>query len=394
MFKYLKFLTGTALFSVVILSMFAGGHWMWIGFISVMLVWTVGDLLFEDTSFHTYHHPGILTAIIESTFFFMALSIFTLIWITNSQDLFGVGQFLHSVTGYDVLAAREANTVTDYIGAGLGLGIIFGGVGVLGGHELIHRTWDPVATFFGRWMFAMTGGFTFEIGHIVTHHPLTGCPEEDPATARRGDTIYHFLARNTPNQLKDAWGREADRLQKNGKSAFSIQNKFLRGIARVAVVVAALYLMSGWAALGVFAIAATLSKLFLEGVTYFGHYGQLRLSGNWPEPRHSWNSNASISSWVLFYISRHAAHHVDANIPFYELRPSDPDEVPVSYSYFLGALMAYIPPLFNKLMLPDLLMWDEKFASPEEKALAREKNAASGVPILVQAAGHAASPAE
>lgn len=389
MFKYLKFLTGTALFSVVIVSMFAGGHWMWFGFIFVMLTWTAGDLLIEDTSFHEYHHPGILTAIIESTFFFMVLSVFTLMWITNAQDLLGVGQLIHSVTGYDVLAARETNTIADYYGAGLGLGIIFGGVGVLGGHELIHRTWDPVATFFGRWMFAMTGGFSFEVGHMVTHHPLTGCPEEDPASARRGDNIYYFLTHNTPAQIKDGWRREAERLQKMGTPVFSRHNKLLRGGARVLVVLGVLYAVSGWAAIGVFAVGATLSKLFLEGITYHGHYGQLRVPGHWPEPRHSWNSNAGISSWVLFYIARHAAHHVDANIPFYQLKPSNPDEVPVSHSYFFGSLLAYIPPLYYRLMLPDLLMWDEKFANPEEQALAREKNAVSGLPILMRAASAA-----
>ena len=45
-------------------------------------------------------------------------------------------------------------------------------------------------------------------------------------------------------------------------------------------------------------------------------------------------------------------------------------------------LAGTIPPLWYKLSTPQLIEWDEKWATPEERGLADRANAKSGIPAL------------
>lgn len=51
--------------------------------------------------------------------------------------------------------------------------------------------------------------------------------------------------------------------------------------------------------------------------------------------------------------------------------------------YLTTIVVAMIPPLWHKLMTPKVLAWDLNHASAEERALAREANARSGVWALI-----------
>jgi len=44
-----------------------------------------------------------------------------------------------------------------------------------------------------------------------------------------------------------------------------------------------------------------------------------------------------------------------------------------------------IPPLWHKLMTPKVLDWDQRYATDEERLLAIEANARSGISALQQA---------
>ena len=388
MAHYLKYLTGWTIFLIVAASMFAGGHWMWFGFIFVMIAWAIGDL-FEDRSEPELKQTWFLDGLLYSGIVMLPLLLFVICWITNSRDLFGVGQWIHSITSYDVLAARETNAWFDYIGAGLGAGIVFANAGILGAHELIHRTWDPIAQFIGRWEFSLSGGgYSFESSHLRIHHPLTGNPDEDPASARRGENVYHFLLRGSTGQLIDAWKVEAKYCASKNKSAFSLQNRVFVGILQVLSVVVVLYLVSGWAGVGVFYVGVIFAKLFLEAVTYHAHLGQFRVSGTESDLRHTWDNFAAFSTYAMYAINRHSSHHTDPTCPYYQLPTTCEEDVPQSTSWFYLALLAYIPWLYHKYMIPKLLEWDEKYATPDEAFEACKLNANSRIPRLREAAKH------
>jgi hypothetical protein len=52
--------------------------------------------------------------------------------------------------------------------------------------------------------------------------------------------------------------------------------------------------------------------------------------------------------------------------------------------YLTTFMVALIPPLWNKLMVPKVLEWDRKYASEKELQLANEANQMSGLKAFAQ----------
>ena len=50
--------------------------------------------------------------------------------------------------------------------------------------------------------------------------------------------------------------------------------------------------------------------------------------------------------------------------------------------YLTTIVIALIPPLWHKLMIPKVLDWDARYASAEERVLATEANRKSGLKAL------------
>jgi alkane 1-monooxygenase len=103
------------------------------------------------------------------------------------------------------------------------------------------------------------------------------------------------------------------------------------------------------------------------------------------QPRHSWNTNKRFSSWSMFNLTRHSHHHAHGEVPYQNLRPY-PEAPTMINGYLTTIVIALIPPLWHKLMTPKVLEWDKKYASEEEKVLAKEANRTSGIPALVKGA--------
>lgn len=62
-----------------------------------------------------------------------------------------------------------------------------------------------------------------------------------------------------------------------------------------------------------------------------------------------------------------------------------PDAPKMLGGYLTTILVAMCPPLWHKLMTPKVLEWDRIYASPEEKELIKQANAASGVRAFMNA---------
>ncbi|MNT36922.1 Alkane 1-monooxygenase 1 [compost metagenome] len=99
------------------------------------------------------------------------------------------------------------------------------------------------------------------------------------------------------------------------------------------------------------------------------------------QPRHSWNTNRRISSWTMFNLTRHSHHHAQGEVPYQDLKPF-PDAPMMIGGYLTTIVVALIPPLWHKLMTPRVLAWDRDYATAEERRLAREANARSGLRAL------------
>lgn len=383
LFHYLKYF----LFHVVGLAAFAsfvaGGEWISYGLAGILLFYVLGDAIAgDDTSTPEFRHPGILTAQLWLALPLLMAIVFASVWSVCSSDVLGFGALMTQLTGYDVLAARAQANPLHHISGFFLTFLMIGIIGTITAHELTHRTWDPVSMLVGRWLLAFSFDTAFSIEHVYGHHRYVSTTE-DPATAPRGRNVYFHMLASTIKGNISAWNIEKRRLKRAGKGVFSLHNAYLRGHLMSVLLVILAWLMGGWQATLYFALCAIGAKFLLELVNYMEHYGMVRNPQTPVQPRHSWNTNKRISSWSMFNLTRHSHHHAQGEVPYQDLRPF-PDAPMMIGGYLSTILVAAIPPLWNKLMTPKVLEWDEKFASDEEKILAREANQRSGIKGFMQ----------
>jgi alkane 1-monooxygenase len=249
--------------------------------------------------------------------------------------------------------------LTSRVGLAYSVGIVSGGVGIVAAHELGHRR-----RFFERalgcTLLASVAYAHFYIEHNKGHHSRVATPE-DPATARAGESFWHFLPRTVAGQFVSAWRIERARLAADGRGAASAANRMLWVVAAPVAIAAALGLWLGAPAVVFFCVQAAVAVTLLELVNYLEHYGLVRRrrpDGRYESvtPQHSWNSSQRLSNWMLFNLQRHSHHHAQVTRHYQELlHADDAPQLPTGYGAML--LLAMLPPLWRHVMDPRLAQW-------------------------------------
>ena len=377
MWKYARYGLLSAIGLGSIASMFAGGAGMWVAFVTAVFLAVGGDAIFgDDLSEPEYGHTWLLDAQLYSNLPLLLGLTFAFLWQISPHDLLGVGAAIESLTGYDALAARASNGAVHYAGGALGLGLFYGVAGTNVGHELTHRTWSTSAQVVGRWLLAFTSDASFAIEHVYGHHKHVAT-RADPATSRRGENVYGFVLRSTVQSYVSAWGIERERLAKQGRSVWSWRNRMHRGNLMTVTYAAAFYWGAGWLGVATYMAISLYGKSWLEMVNFTEHYGIVRVPGAPVEPRHSWNCNRRISGYLLYNLTRHSHHHAMGEKPFWELR-AYPETPTMPYGYLTMIVVAMVPPLWDRVMIPRVQAWDRHFASDAEGDLIAEANRLSG----------------
>ncbi|HEV7770876.1 MAG TPA: alkane 1-monooxygenase [Solirubrobacterales bacterium] len=247
-------------------------------------------------------------------------------------------------------------SLVENIGLALTMGVV-GGVAINTAHELGHKR-DDLERWLGRVALAQTGYGHFFIEHNRGHHVRVATPE-DPASSRLGESFWAFLPRTVAGSLRSAWGIEAARLDRLGKSHFSPRNDILSAWAMTVVLFAALAIAFGPVVLPYLLIQAVLGFSLLEVVNYLEHYGLLRQrkeDGRFERCRaeHSWNSNNVASNVLLYHLQRHSDHHANPTRRYQALRHVDEaPQLPTGYAGMI--VLAWFPPLWRRVMDPRLL---------------------------------------
>ena len=288
----------------------------------------------------------------------------------------GFGAALTHWSGYDVLAARDATSPIHHVSTVIVTGLMIGMVGTITGHELTHRTWDPISMLVGRWLLAFSFDTVFAIEHVYGHHRYVSTTE-DPQPRRVAATCtttwWHRPSRATSALgalSKSAWLAKAGPVLVAQRGHSRTPDERVAGGHRRG---------HGWLASGLFFTACGLwGKSLLEIVNYMEHYGMVRNPATPVQPRHSWNTNKRISSWAMFNLTRHSHHHAQGEVPYQDLKPF-PDAPMMINGYLTTIIVAMIPPLWHKLMTPKVLAWDRDYATAEERMLAAQTNARSGI---------------
>lgn len=354
LFHYLKYFLFHLIGMLALVAILLGGSYISFGLAAILITYVLGDALAgDDISTPKFNYSGILTVQLWLALPLLSLVVFTAIWSVSTGDVLGFGRFTSNLSGYDLLAAREATDSIYHLSTLVIVGLMIGMMGTITAHELTHRTWDPISMLVGRWLLAFSFDTIFSIEHVYGHHRYVSTIN-DPATAPRGRNVYYHILASTVKGNVSAWNLETERLAKFGKGPFSIGNGVIRGHLMSVVLVVLAYLIGGIEG-GLFFIACALfGKALLEIVNFMEHYGMVRNPKVPVQPRHSWNTNKRISSWAMFNLTRHSHHHADGNVPYQDLRPYADAPMMIN-GYLTTILVALVPPLWNYFMVPKVL---------------------------------------
>jgi alkane 1-monooxygenase len=229
-----------------------------------------------------------------------------------------------------------------------------GGIGIVIGHELVHRR-DRALYWVGKLLLGMVLYMHFAVEHVRGHHPRVGT-DEDPASARQGRSVYAFIPSSIVRQFFSAWTLEAERLARAGRRAWTLRNEVLVGLLLQVAWLGGAAALFGIEVAAVFAVVALLSVSLLEIVNYIEHYGLRRdrdATGRLEPVRahHSWNSDHVVSRGLLFELPRHTDHHMNGSRPYQTLRSvAGAPQLPAGYPTMV--LLALLPPLWFRMMDP------------------------------------------
>jgi alkane 1-monooxygenase len=211
-------------------------------------------------------------------------------------------------------------------------------------HELLH--WPSAFDrALARVIMATVAYGQFPIEHLH-HHAAVGLVHEG-TTPRLGQSVWSFLAKNVAFTFRDAW-RIEQRQQHSHRLSFAA-NRVVQQLVLTSIAVAVFIALGGASGLLLFLVQAALGIYTTEYVNYAQHYG---LSRHPDAPAHgslSWSSNGFLTNALTLNITRHAHHHMQDSIRYYDLENiASMPTLPAGYLALFFPAMA--PPVWRRLM--------------------------------------------
>ncbi len=241
----------------------------------------------------------------------------------------------------------------EYLGLVLSVALISGGIGLTVAHEQCHKVNDRMNMFLARVTLMCTCYMHFTIEHVYGHH-ARGATNEDPATARLGQSLYSFYFQSVFGGYKSAWELERTRLRKRRLGFWSVQNQMLWYTVAPLAFMGLVTWLFGVSGLIFFVLQAIVGFSYLEVINYVEHYGLQRrktAKGTYERVKayHSWNSDHVVSNYLLFGLPRHSDHHAHAARPYQILR-SLPGSPQLPFGYTVMMPIAFFPALWRRIM--------------------------------------------
>ncbi len=255
---------------------------------------------------------------------------------------------LYSFANYDIKPY-------EYLGFILSLGILLATNAVNVAHELGHRK-NTFDVFITRLLLLPCLYMHFTMEHNYGHHKNVAT-ELDPASAKKGQNLYHFWITSVFGQYKNAWKIQMKLLKNKRASFFSLENKLLFFLIYQGLYLITIYFWLGEGALLLAFLAGVISFLFLETINYIEHYGLRRKKVGKKYERvqntHSWNSDHIMGRIILYELTRHSDHHYRASKK-YQVLESFQDSPRLPFGYPMSMLLAFVPPIWFAFIHPVL----------------------------------------
>lgn len=248
------------------------------------------------------------------------------LWLVAAQDLSGGG----------------------VVALGIALGGVSGSQGITFAHELGHSRSRADRVL--AWLLMGSVCYShFMVEHYRGHHPRAAT-FDDPATARRGESLWRFLPRTLAGSLASAWQLEDQQLRQLRRNWLS--SPLLWASAGQAMWLVLLWLWLGPLALLFWLVQSAYAVFLLEAINYIEHYGLTRKpDGLRSEPfglMHAWNADHLITNCTVANLQRHSDHHLHAWKPYAELEALPGPQLPTGYAGCL--FLASVPSLWFAAM--------------------------------------------
>ena len=254
---------------------------------------------------------------------------------------------------YHYFSAQLHPSVTAYtwIGNISAMGIMCGVFGINVAHELGHspKFFDRLVA---RILLSTSLYMHFYIEHNKGHHKWIGTVQ-DPATARKNESIYAFWMRVIPGSYLSAWKISTNECKRKNRS-FMFNETLIYSMLQL-ILCLVIFIWNPIALLS-FLLVAILGAMLLETVNYIEHYGLTRKKVNENRfeqvaPEHSWNSDHILGRAVLFELSRHSDHHANPERPYQDLRSLNTSkQLPFGYPAMM--VLALFPAKWFQVMNP------------------------------------------
>ncbi|MCI4065022.1 alkane 1-monooxygenase [Micromonospora sp. R77] len=229
---------------------------------------------------------------------------------------------------------------------------VVNGIAINTAHELGHKR-ETAERWLSKIALAPTAYGHFHVEHNRGHHTRVATPE-DPASSRLGESFWAFWPRTVSGSLRSAWRLESSRFRLRGRSPWTWRNDVLNAWAMTVLLFGLLTVAFGPGVLLFLALQAVVGFSLLEVVNYLEHYGLARqrtAAGRYEkvDPRHSWNSDRTVTNVFLFQLQRHSDHHANPLRRYQTLRSFDSSpRLPAGYATMVVA--ALVPPLWRRVM--------------------------------------------
>lgn len=245
----------------------------------------------------------------------------------------------------------EHNTI-NIVGKLTAMGLLCGIFGINMAHELGHRK-SRFDRFLAQTLLLTTQYTHFYIEHNRGHHKRVGTPE-DPATARKGESLYRFFIRTVIGSYLSAWKLEADRRTRLGQPVLGFGNAMVQYAFLQITILALVFFFFGYLVLLYYIAVSGTGILLLETINYIEHYGLTRkkiseAAYERVQDFHSWNSDHILGRCLLFELTRHSHHHANSLIKYPRLESRElASQLPTGYPGMM--LLSTIPPLWFRVM--------------------------------------------
>lgn len=322
------------------LGLWAGGGWVWAGFLYMAGLPAVLDRMLPHVAADAaegQEFPGsdaLLVAVGLSALALLPLAAWA---VAGTSGLSGPGR------------------VPIFLGAGLWLGQ----VGHPAAHELIHRG--------NRWLFRLGTGYYAAIlfgqhasAHRLVHHRHVATAQ-DPNSAPEGQSFYRFALRAWVGSYRA--GRRAETALRQRGSGPRGLHPYLWHLAGSVAALALAYAIAGRGGVAAWWGMAFMAQMQILLSDYVQHYGLRRaiLPGGKAAPvgpAHSWNSGPWFSSELMLNAPRHSDHHAHPARPYPALRLGEEDEAPrLPWPLPFACTLALFPPLWKRAIRPALRRW-------------------------------------